>query len=55
MFIRRRVLVDVRDLLVNVTFDATAQRRIELSQIADLHEISVISSGAKRSREISYR
>jgi len=36
VFICRRVLVDVRGLLVNVTFHTTAERRIELSQIANL-------------------
>ena len=30
-----RVLADIRDLLVYVTFNATAQRRIKLRQIAD--------------------
>src|SRR5260370_19033694 len=40
VFICRRVLVDVRDLLVNIAFHATAQRRIELSQIANLHRIT---------------
>src|SRR5207302_3409794 len=40
VFICRRVLVDVRDLLVNVTFYTTAERRIELSQIADFQRIA---------------
>ncbi len=37
MFGSRRLLLDVRDLLMNIAFHAAAQWRIELSQIADFH------------------
>src|SRR4029453_14046102 len=33
---------DVRDLLVHVTLHATAQRRIELGQVANLHGICAL-------------
>ena len=49
MLIVGRVVVDVRDLLVDVPFHAAAQRRIELRQITELHACFVISS---ESREI---
>ena len=51
MLIVGRVVVDVRDLLVDVPFHAAAQRRIELRQITELHAWFVISS---ESREIPY-
>ena len=35
-----RVLADIRDLLVYVTFNTTAQRRIKLRQIADFQCIA---------------
>ena len=37
MLVARRVLFDVIDLLVKITFHPAAYRRIELSKIADLH------------------
>src|SRR5439155_5708107 len=39
-----RVLADIRDLLVYVTFNATAQRRIKLRQIADFQGIGSASA-----------
>ena len=39
VLIFRRVFVNVRNLLVNITFHATAPWRVKLSQIADLQEI----------------
>src|SRR5580765_212583 len=42
VFGSRRVLLDVRDLLVNIAFHAAAQWRIELSQIADFHRICAL-------------
>ena len=46
-----RVPVDVTDLLVKITLHAPAYRRIELSQVTDLH-VFVIPSEAQRSRSI---
>src|SRR5664279_319269 len=39
VFVVRRVLLDVVDLLVDVALHASAQRRVELSDVADLQEI----------------
>ena len=49
MFVTRRVSVDVIDLLVKISFHAPAYRRIELGQVADLHDIFVIPSKAEES------
>ena len=40
MLITRRVILDVRDLLVHITLHPAAQRRIELSEIANLQEFT---------------
>src|SRR5262245_32137645 len=40
MFVARRVPVDVIDLFVKIAFHATAYRRIELGEVADLHRIA---------------
>src|SRR5437879_5285225 len=42
VFVARRVLVDVRDLLVNVPLHPTAERRIKLGQIANLQRIAEV-------------
>ena len=47
MLIVGRVVVDVRDLLVDVPFHAAAQRRIELRQITELHACFIISSESR--------
>src|SRR4029077_17066899 len=39
MFVSVRVPIDVTDLFVKISLHAPAHRRIELSQVADLHGI----------------
>ena len=51
MFVPVRVAIDVTDLLVKISLHATAYRRIELGEVADLH-VFVIPSEAQRSRGI---
>src|SRR5206468_4338593 len=40
VFVARRVPVDVIDLLMKISLHAPASRRIELSEVADLHWIA---------------
>ena len=43
VLVARRVLFDVIDLLVKITFHAAAYRRIELGKIADLHVLIMLT------------
>src|SRR6266568_185694 len=44
----RSVLVDVRDFLVNITLHSTAQRRVKLRKIANLHCLLAVVGQARR-------
>jgi hypothetical protein len=44
-----RVLDDVPDFLMHVPLHAAAQRRVELSKVADFHSVFVIPSEVEES------
>src|SRR5438093_10552023 len=53
VFHLRRVLVDVCNLLVQISLYAAAKRRIKLGQIADFHACLVIPSEVEESLALS--